>query len=53
MFVEQPPGFEVKDRDGDELVMQLEKILYGIYLTLYVGDLLLASNNSDAMAMVK
>ena len=92
MFVEQPPGFEVKDKDGGELVMQLEKSLYGlaqrsgnwfntidpalvkmgfvplqsdtcvylydhdgvrIYLTLYVDDLLLASNNSDAMAMVK
>ena len=92
VFVEQPPGFEVKDRDGGELVMQLEKSLYGlaqspgnlfntidpslveidfaplqsytcvylydhngvrVYLTLYVDDLLLASNNSDAMAMVK
>ena len=92
VFVEQPPGFEVKDKNGDELVMQLEKSLFGlaqspgnwfntidpalveigfvplqsdtcvflydhdgvrIYLTLYVDDLLLASNNSDAMAMVK
>ena len=92
VFVEQPPGFEVKDKDGGELVMQLEKSLYGlapspgnwfntidpalveigfvplqsdtcvylychdgvrIYLTLYVDDVLLASNNSDAMAMVK
>ena len=92
VFVEQPPGFEVKDKDGGELVMQLEKSLYGliqspgnwfntidpalvkigfvplqsdtcvylcdhdgirIYLTLYVDDLLLASKNSDAMAMVK
>ena len=25
VFVEQPPGFEVKDKDGGELVMQLEK----------------------------
>ena len=23
VFVEQPPGFEVKDKDGGELVMQL------------------------------
>ena len=85
VFVEQPPGFEVKDKDGGELVMQLEKSLYGlaqgsgnwfntidpvlvetgsvplqsdtcvylydhdavrINLTLYVDDLLLASNNS-------
>lgn len=92
VFVEQPPGFEVKDKDGGELVMKLEKSLYGlaqspgnwfntidpalveigfvplqsdtcvylydhdgvrIYLTLYVDDLLLASNNSNAMAMVK
>ena len=92
VFVQQPPGFEVKDKDGGELVMQLEKSLYGlvqspgnwfntidpalveigfvplqsdtcvylydydgvwIYVTLYVDDLLLASNNSDAMAMVK
>ena len=92
VFVEQPPGFEVKDKDGRELVMKLEKSLHGlaqspgnwfntidpalveidlvplqsdtcvylydrdgvrIYLTLYVDDLLLAGNNSDAMAMVK
>ena len=92
VFVEQPPGFEVKDKDGGALVMQLEKCLCGlaqspgnwfntidpalveigfvtlqsdpcvylydhdgvrIYLTLYVDDLLLASNNSDVMAMVK
>ena len=92
VFVEQPPGFEVKDKNGGELVMQLEKSPYGlaqspqnwfntidsalveigfvplesdtcvylydhdgvrIYLTLYVDDLLPASNNSDAMAMVK
>ena len=92
VFVEQPPGFDVKDKDGGELVMQLEKGLYGlaqspgnwfntidpalveitfvplqsdtcvylydhdgvrIYLTLYVDYLLLASNNSNAMAMVK
>ena len=26
-FVEQPPGFVVKDKDGGELVMQLEKSL--------------------------
>ena len=30
VFVEQPPGFEVKDKDGGELVMQLEKSLYGL-----------------------
>ena len=30
MFVEQPPGFEVKDKDGGDLVMQLEKSLYGL-----------------------
>ena len=92
VFVEQPPGFEVQDKDGGALVMQLEKSLYGlaqspgnwvntidpalveigfvplqsdtcvylydhdgvrIYLTLYVEDLLLASNNSDAITMVK
>ena len=92
VFVEQPPGFEVKDKDGGDLVMQLEKSLYGlaqspgnwfhtidpvlveigfvplksdtcvylydhdgvrIYLTLYVDDLLLAGNNSEAMSMVK
>ena len=92
VFVKQRPGFEVKDKNGGELVMQLEKNLYGlaqspgnwfntidpavveigfvplqsdtcvylynhdgvrIYLTLYVDDLLLASTNSDAMAMVK
>ena len=92
VFVEQPHDSEVKDKDGGEVVMQLEKSLYGlapkprelvqhhrsrpcrdwlrsasvrhvvylydhdgvwIYLTLYVDDLLLASNNSDAMAMVK
>ena len=93
VFVEQPSGFEVKDKDGGELVMQLEKSLYGlaqsprevvqhhrsrpcaeigfvplqsdtcvylydqdgvrIFLTLCVNDLLLASNNSDAMAMMK
>ena len=30
VFVEQPPGFEVKDKDGGDLVMQLEKRLYGL-----------------------
>ena len=30
VFVEQPPGFEGKDKDGGELVMQLEKSLYGL-----------------------
>ena len=28
VFVEQPPGFEIKDKDGGELVMQLKKSLY-------------------------
>ena len=28
LFVEQLPGFEVKDKDGGELVMQLEMSLY-------------------------
>ena len=27
VFVEQPPGFEAKDKDGGDLVMQLEKSL--------------------------
>ena len=30
VFVEQAPGFMVKNNDGDELVMQLEKSLYGL-----------------------
>ena len=30
LFVEQAPGFVVKDKDGGELVMQLEKSLYGL-----------------------
>ena len=30
VFVEQPPSFEVNDKDGGELVMQLEKGLYGL-----------------------
>ena len=30
MFVEQPPGFEFQDKDGGELVMQLEKSFYGL-----------------------
>ena len=30
VFVEQPPGFEVKDKDGGDMVMQLEKSLYGL-----------------------
>ena len=30
VFVEQPPGFEAKDKDGGDLVMQLEKSLYGL-----------------------
>lgn len=30
VFVEQAPGFEVRDKDGGELVMQLEKSLYGL-----------------------
>ena len=30
VFVERPRGFEVKDKDGGELVMQLEKSLYGL-----------------------
>ena len=29
VLVEQPPGFEVKDRDGGDMVMQVEKSLYG------------------------
>ncbi|CAB1118025.1 unnamed protein product [Ectocarpus sp. CCAP 1310/34] len=92
VFVEQPPGFEVKDKDGGDLVMQLQKSLYGlaqspsnwfhtidpflveigfvplksdtcvylydhddvqVYLTLYVDDLLLAGNNSNAISMIK
>ena len=92
VFVEQPLGFEIKNKDKGELVMQPKKSLYGlaqspenwfntidpsfveigfvplqsdtcvyffdhdgvqIYQTLYVDDLLLASNNFDAMAMVK
>ena len=92
VFVEQPPGFEVKNKDGGDMVMPLEKSLYGlaqspgnwfntidpvlveigfvalksepcvylydhngakIYLTLYVDDLLLAGNDSNAISMVK
>ena len=30
VFVEQAPGFVVKDKDGGELVMQLEKSLCGL-----------------------
>ena len=30
VFVEQAPGFVVKDKDRGELVMQLEKSLYGL-----------------------
>ena len=30
VFVEQAPGFVVKDKDGGELVMQLETSLYGL-----------------------
>ena len=30
VFAEQPPGFEVKDKDGDHMVMQLNKSLYGL-----------------------
>ena len=30
VFVEQAPGFVVKDKDGGELVTQLAKSLYGL-----------------------
>ena len=30
VFVEQPPGFEAKDKHGGDLVMQLQKSLYGL-----------------------
>ena len=30
VFVEQPPGFEVKDKEGGELEIELEKSLYGL-----------------------
>ena len=30
VFMEQAPGFVVKDNDGGELVMQLEKSVYGL-----------------------
>ena len=30
VFVEQLPGFEVKDKDEDDMVMQLDKSLYGL-----------------------
>ena len=30
VFVEHPPGLEVKDKDGGALVMQLGKSLYGL-----------------------
>ena len=30
VFVEQPPGFEAKAKGGGDLVMQLEKSLYGL-----------------------
>ena len=92
VFVEQPPGFEVKDKNGSDMVMQLKKSLYGlaqssgnwfntidpvlfeigfvalksdpcvylydhngakIYLTLYVDDLRLAGDDSNAISMVK
>ncbi|CAB1117222.1 unnamed protein product [Ectocarpus sp. CCAP 1310/34] len=92
VFVEQPPGFEVKNKDGGDLVMQLQKSLYGlaqspsnwfhtidpllveigfvplksdtciylydhddvqVYLTLYVDDLLLAGDNSNAISTIK
>ena len=34
VFVEQAPGFVVKDKDGAELVMQLENGLYGLAQSL-------------------
>ena len=37
VFVEQPPGFEAKDKDGGDLVMQLEKSLYGLAQALGTG----------------
>ena len=30
VFDEQPPGFEVKDKDGGDMVIQMEKSLYGL-----------------------
>ena len=30
VFVEQAPSFVVNDKDGGEIVMQLEKSLYGL-----------------------
>ena len=30
VFVEEPPGFETQDKDGDPLVMKLGKRLYGL-----------------------
>ncbi|CAB1113712.1 unnamed protein product [Ectocarpus sp. CCAP 1310/34] len=74
MFVEQPPGFEVKDKDGGNWFNTIDPVLVEIgfvalksdpcvylydhngakiYLTLYVDDLLLAGNDSDAISMVK
>ena len=37
VFVEQPPGVEVKDKDGRDLVMQLEKSFYGLAKALGPG----------------
>ena len=34
VFVEQAPGFVVKDKDGGQLVIQLEKSLYGLAQSL-------------------
>ena len=30
VFIEQPPGFEVKDKDESERLMQLETSVYGL-----------------------
>ena len=38
VFVEQAPGFEVKDKDGGELMMQLEKSRYGLATLHALGN---------------
>ena len=37
VFVEQAPGFVVKDKDGGEIIMQLEKSLYGLAQSPGIG----------------
>jgi hypothetical protein len=38
LFVEQPEGFAIADKDGEHLVYKFKKSLYGLKKTVGIGN---------------